>query len=51
MADLVNEPVMGIEDTKLLKILQRPTAIISWEASTIFPLAVRYQKIKTKKRP
>lgn len=40
----VNEPVMGIEETKLLRILQRPKATISCEASTIFPLAKQIRK-------
>lgn len=39
----VKEPVMGIDEKKLLKILQQPKAIISCEASTIFPLAAKQQ--------
>lgn len=34
---------MGIDEKKLLKILQQPKAIISCEASTIFPLAAKQQ--------
>lgn len=35
----VKEPVVGIEDTKEPRMLQRPKAIISWFASIVFPLA------------
>lgn len=38
-AVLVNDPVTGIERTNEPAILHRPKAIISWVASTAFPLA------------
>ena len=38
-AVLENDPVMGIDWTKLAAMLQKPSANISWEASTGFPLA------------
>lgn len=47
MAERVNEPVIGIEETKAFKTLHRPTAIISCEASTILPLAETTKSVKT----
>lgn len=38
-AVLVNDPVMGIELNSDPKMLDKPTAIISCVASTVFPLA------------
>lgn len=40
IADRENEPVIGMEETNDPKKLQSPTAIISCDASTDFPLAV-----------
>lgn len=40
-AERAKEPVMAMDEKKLPKILLNPSAIISCEAFTIFPLAIR----------
>lgn len=38
-AERENAPATGMERAKLLIMLHKPSAIISWEASTLAPLA------------